>query len=50
MKYLTLIIIGLFAGCASNKTTYEEEFHLLYLGDNLAYKSITIEDIKVEDF
>jgi hypothetical protein len=42
-----LLILTVFAlGCASNKEVKQEEgiHHLLYIGDNLARKSVTIKD------
>ena len=44
MKYITLIIIGLFVGCSTNKSK-QETIDLLFVGDNYAYKSIILEDI-----
>jgi hypothetical protein len=48
MKYIILIIIGLFAGCATNK-----EQHLLYEEsiehNNYTYKSITIKDYTIKE-
>ena len=45
-KYIAMTTILLFTGCASNKEVKQEEgiHHLLYIGDNLARKSVTIKD------
>ena len=49
MKYIILIITGLFVGCSTNKSTSEGEFHLLYEEETLVYKSITIKDYTIEE-
>jgi len=45
-KYIIITLVGLFVGCASNKQ--EEQYDLLHREElkNIAYKSITIKDIK----
>ena len=43
-KYIIITLVGLFAGCASNKQ--EEQYDLLHIDELVAYKSITIKDYK----
>ena len=54
MKHLFIILIILIVGCKSTPRTIDlpdsNELHeLLHIGENYAYKSITIKDIIVED-
>jgi hypothetical protein len=52
MKYIILIIIGLFTGCTTSKSERdgkERLFDLLHIGETIAYKSITIKDYTTEE-
>ena len=56
MKKLFIILIILIVGCKSTPRTIDERIpdpnelqELLHIGENYAYKSITIKDIIVED-
>ena len=48
MKYIGLIIIGLFVGCSANKNN-QETIDLLFVDDNYAYKSTTIKDYTIKE-
>tara|TARA_B100000459_G_C8477259_1_gene157015 strand:- start:116 stop:268 length:153 start_codon:yes stop_codon:yes gene_type:complete len=48
MKYIILIIIGLFVGCSTNKSD-QETIDLLFVDDNYAYKSTTIKDYTIKE-
>lgn len=48
MKYIILIIIGLFVGCSTNKDS-EGTIDLLFEEDNYAYKSTTIKDYIIKE-
>jgi len=53
LKHLFIILIILITGCQSTPRTIDERrpdsHELLHIGENYAYKSITIKDIIVED-